>query len=165
MNWEAIGAIGEIVSAMAVFVSLIYLAVQIRQNTRQIVSSIDATHLAALERNIESGNRTREFFLTNPELTELYRKGCKSYALLDRSEKTNFGLMVRNVFASTQGAYIRQLSLGHDPEGFDSIARVVDEIISAPGIREFLESNQPDWRPEFRVFVGERLQAISNTTG
>jgi len=34
MNWEALGAIGEIVGAVAVVVTLVYLAVQIRQNTR-----------------------------------------------------------------------------------------------------------------------------------
>ena len=34
MNWEALGAIGEIVGAVAVVVTLGYLAVQIRQNTR-----------------------------------------------------------------------------------------------------------------------------------
>jgi len=33
MNWDAIGAIGEIVGAIAVILSLIYLALQIRQNT------------------------------------------------------------------------------------------------------------------------------------
>ena len=34
MNWEALGAIGEIVGAVAVVVTLGYLAVQIRKNTR-----------------------------------------------------------------------------------------------------------------------------------
>jgi hypothetical protein len=34
MNWEALGAIGEIVGTVAVVVTLGYLAVQIRQNTR-----------------------------------------------------------------------------------------------------------------------------------
>jgi hypothetical protein len=34
MDWDAIGAIGEIVGASAVVVSLIYLATQIRQNTK-----------------------------------------------------------------------------------------------------------------------------------
>lgn len=34
MNWEAISAIGEIVGATAVVVSLLYLAVQVRQNTK-----------------------------------------------------------------------------------------------------------------------------------
>ena len=34
MNWEAIGAIGETIGAIAVVLSLIYLATQIRQNTK-----------------------------------------------------------------------------------------------------------------------------------
>ena len=33
MNWEAIGAIGEFVGAVAVVVTLIYLAVQVRRGT------------------------------------------------------------------------------------------------------------------------------------
>ena len=36
MNWEAIGAIGEILGAAGVIVSVTYLAIQIRQNTRGI---------------------------------------------------------------------------------------------------------------------------------
>jgi hypothetical protein len=35
MNWEAIGATGEVMGAIAVLVTLVYLAVQIRQNTDQ----------------------------------------------------------------------------------------------------------------------------------
>lgn len=34
MNWEAIGAIGEIIGAIAVVASLVYLATQIRQSTK-----------------------------------------------------------------------------------------------------------------------------------
>jgi hypothetical protein len=36
MNWAAIGAIGEIVGAVAVVVTLAYLAIQVRQNTRMM---------------------------------------------------------------------------------------------------------------------------------
>lgn len=31
MNWEAIGALGEIIGAIAVFGTLLYLAIQIKQ--------------------------------------------------------------------------------------------------------------------------------------
>jgi hypothetical protein len=34
MNWDAISTIAEVVGAAAVVVSLIYLAVQIQQNTK-----------------------------------------------------------------------------------------------------------------------------------
>ena len=43
MNWEALGAIGEIVGAVALVVTLGYLALQIRQNTQVLRS---ATHPA-----------------------------------------------------------------------------------------------------------------------
>jgi len=34
MNWDAIGAIGEIIGALAVVVTLIYLAIQTRHNSK-----------------------------------------------------------------------------------------------------------------------------------
>ena len=39
MNWEALGAIGEIVGALAVVLTLGYVAVQIRQYTRSVKSA------------------------------------------------------------------------------------------------------------------------------
>jgi len=39
MNWEAIGAIGEVVGAFGVILTLGYLAIQIRQNTRSLKSA------------------------------------------------------------------------------------------------------------------------------
>ena len=39
MNWEAVGAVAELLAALGVIVSLVYLAVQIRQNTRAVRSA------------------------------------------------------------------------------------------------------------------------------
>ena len=40
MDWEAIGAVGEVLGALAVLASLIYLARQIRQNTQMMKSTV-----------------------------------------------------------------------------------------------------------------------------
>ena len=42
MNWEAIGAVGEIIGAFAVVASLVYLAVQIRAQSRE--TRVSAMH-------------------------------------------------------------------------------------------------------------------------
>ena len=34
MNWEALGAISELLAAVAVFITLIYLAIQVRENNK-----------------------------------------------------------------------------------------------------------------------------------
>ena len=38
MNWEAIGAIGELCGAAGVIVTLVYLSTQIRQNSRALMA-------------------------------------------------------------------------------------------------------------------------------
>jgi len=55
MNWDAIGAVGEIVGAVAVIITLLYLASQIRQATRatqaasvQTASALDQDFLLIL---------------------------------------------------------------------------------------------------------------------
>ena len=50
MNWEALGAIGEIVGAVAVIATLGYLAVQIRQNTRSVRAATLQSVLARVYR-------------------------------------------------------------------------------------------------------------------
>ena len=40
MNWEAIGAIGELLGALGVLATLIYVGVQVRQNTRMMKATI-----------------------------------------------------------------------------------------------------------------------------
>jgi hypothetical protein len=47
MNWEAVGAIAEVAGAIAVVLTLAYLAVQIRQNSRLIESSLAESHVSA----------------------------------------------------------------------------------------------------------------------
>jgi hypothetical protein len=42
MNWDAIGAVGEIVGALTVLITLIYLATQIRQSNRIGITASEA---------------------------------------------------------------------------------------------------------------------------
>jgi len=160
VNWIAVGAIAEAVGVVGVLVSLIYVAIQIRQNTQQISRAVRSAELAAFERNIESGNAFRELLILHPPLAELFLKGLKSFSGLLGADKFRFGFLLRSTFSSTQGAYIRQLSLRHDPHGSEGLGGVIDAILVNPGAREWLERSETDWRPEFREFVAERLTAI-----
>ena len=44
MNWEAVGAIAEAISVIAIIVSLVYVAVQIRQSTLQLSRGVESRH-------------------------------------------------------------------------------------------------------------------------
>ena len=163
MTIEQWGAIGEIVGALAVVASLVYLAVQIRQNTRQLAHSMKATELAAFERNVDSGNRTRELFILHPDVYELYSRGTDSYKALDSADRVRFGMILSNIFSSLQGAYIRQLTYGHDPNDFEGSIRTIDRLLRLPGVAAWLRHHEPDWRPEFAGLVQERIGIVVDT--
>ena len=53
MNWDAIGAVGEIIGAVGVIASVMYLALQIKKQTResQMAAMRDLSH--QLQENLE----------------------------------------------------------------------------------------------------------------
>jgi len=159
MNWEALGAISEAAGAIAILVSLIYVAVQIRQNTQEFKRGVESSELAAFERNIEASNRVRELLFLHPEVTELLLKGFKSQSQLKSADRFRFGMLMRNLFNSMQGAYIRQLVMEHDSNQFEGGKLLLDDFLANPGVREWLDINTPDWRPEFKALVAARLAA------
>ena len=164
MSIQEWAALAEIIGAVAVVASLIYLAVQIRQNTHELSMSLKSMELAAFERNVDSGIRIREMFILNPEILELYSRGSKSYADLDEDEKIRFDMVLRNVFSALQGAYIRQLTFGNDPANFAGSERTLDRLVKGRGIRDWLSHSYPDWRPQFAALVQQRVQLFEETT-
>jgi len=160
MSIQDWGAIGEIIGAIAVVASLVYLAAQIRQNTQQIVHSVESNRLAAFERNIAAGNRIRELIILNPELADLFMRGLKSYAELKPTDDLRFAMLMRNMFSEMQGAFIRQMSVNYDATAYAGNTQILDSLLKNTGVREWLEFGDADWRPEFAEFVRERLAAF-----
>jgi hypothetical protein len=161
------GALGEIIGAIAVVASLVYLAIQIRQNTHKISQSIESTRLAAFERNVESGNRIRELILLNPDVADLLERGTVSFVQLPRTDKLRFDMLIRIIFSGMQGAHVRHLTVGGDPMDFQGSLRVLDSLLDKPGVQQWCDVSEPDWRPEFAALVAERLRGFhgqSDTT-
>jgi hypothetical protein len=154
------GAIGEIVGALAVVASLIYLAMQIRQNTRQISMSLESAKLAAFERTVESSNHAREVLITNPEVADLLLKGMADYRNLPSSEKFRCNMLFRNLLSAIQGGYIRQLTMGGDSEQLEGTKQMLNTLLKNPGVRQWLEEVETDWRPEFAKVVADCAEAI-----
>ena len=93
MNLESLGNIGEFIGGLAVIVSLLYLAIQIRQNTKTIRAS-----------NYESVlNGLREFhalIAQDGELADIFMRGSADLASLKPQERVRFNMVQYNVFTN-----------------------------------------------------------------
>jgi hypothetical protein len=61
MNWEAFGAIGEIVGAAAVIATLVYLSLQIRQTNKVNASAVRQSFYDSVARQMLHGTDSAEF--------------------------------------------------------------------------------------------------------
>lgn len=61
MSWEAIGAMGSLLGAMSVLLTLVYLAKQIKENSKLLTTSVYQTA-------VDGYNEMASMFLENPEL-------------------------------------------------------------------------------------------------
>jgi hypothetical protein len=96
MNWEAFGAIAEVVGALGVLVTLIYLATQIRDNTRSL-------HAVSLQSILE-GPRDRYFLpmAQSGDMADIYARGLTAMDNLDEREKRRFFFMMYEQYFQMQ---------------------------------------------------------------
>jgi len=87
MNWDAIGAIAEIAGVVVVVVSLVYVGIQIRQNTVQLRQD-------NLRETIRGVLDTNWYFHRDDAAFEVFRQGCNSFEELSPKDKAHFHSIV-----------------------------------------------------------------------
>jgi hypothetical protein len=157
MNWEAIGAIGEIVGSFAVLITLIYLAQQIKQNTR---SQSIATYEAAM-----SGyNDVQTFVASDLESASIWRRGSIDFVSLNEDEAVRFEFMVRN-YTNHVYKLLRLYEDGALPETeWNNTIDEAKQFFQLPGFADFKQGN--NYFSDLWVEIDSRdLNPISTFSG
>ncbi len=135
LNWDAIGAIGEVLGAATVFATLAYLAVQIRQNTHSISTSIYESAMSGF-------NEVNRFICDNAELSSIFRRGNVDPESLDEEELFRFNLITRNYTNHIYKLY-RLYEQGAFPEReWKNVVLEAIQLFEMPGMARFKESNR-----------------------
>jgi hypothetical protein len=134
MNWEALAAIGEILGATAVLVTIAYLAVQVRQNTASVATATwDSVLTGFNEINVAVAN--------NPELADVVTRGMYDPDSLTDLEGVRFAFIMRA--ASNQ--YFKLLRLHEEgalsKEEWNRMAREMGQVLRTEGGRRFRETH------------------------
>ena len=87
MNWEAIGAVGELIGSVAVVLTIAYLAVQIRQSGKASISVSTNQSRSAVTDVIGA-------ISSNTDAVNTYSQGLLDRDSLERHEKIRFDLII-----------------------------------------------------------------------
>ncbi len=154
MNWEAVGAIGEVVGALAVVLTIAYLAVQIRQNTRALTSSAE---IAGADEAMAGYGAMAQ----NRELADLLLKGGLDYNSLAPVEKFRYGCHWQGVLIAHQSYFFLNERRELSAEIWGSYSRQFDRLGESPGVRAWWDSAKDVFDPRFREYFEAKLSVAT----
>jgi hypothetical protein len=151
MNWDAIGAIAELLGAFGVIASLVYLARQMRQNTR-------TTRAAAYQHFDQSLQDAFFHVLSVPGMARVVRQGGAGYDQLDEDDATLYSLWMGGMMTRFDNAYY-QFRIGMiDEERWEALLRMIRGIAQNPGYVQWWRSTpQSNISSKFIALVEEIL--------
>lgn len=146
MNWEAISGVADVVGALAVVVTLVYLSRQIGQNTAALRST--ATQAAS--------EQAAEMYMTlavDPKLPEIFIRGLPTPDKMTAEETARFNSIWMSVCFNIQNWYFQTRDGFLDGSLLESWTRIMTPITAEPGFRAFWEQRRHIYTPEFQRFL------------
>jgi hypothetical protein len=140
MNWDAMGAVGEIVGAIAVLVTLIYLAAQIRQNAKALDRQSDIAQAQIQQMRADSVTQLSSVATANPENVALLTRlvNTKGISREELSAEENIrAMMLLTMLRSNVENTFHQFKRGFLSEAFYSEVGVKNNLLVAQLLLDF----------------------------
>ena len=146
MNWEAVGAVAEMVAALGVIGSLLYLGFQIRAQNRE--SRLNAVHNTTDQYNSFIGD-----LATNQGLAEVFLKGSVDMTSLDQVETLRYSSQLGRTFRIVESMYAQHTSGVMDKETWEAMTHGIEDVCSLPGVRSWWPTRSHWYIPAFQSFI------------
>jgi hypothetical protein len=140
MNWEMLTAIGQLATVCVGVPSIIYFAIQLREQTRE------RRQAAMNALAVQWGDLTKSLH-DNPEFTTIYLRGVQSFNDLDPVSKLRFSAFQNRFFKNFEGMYYSRREGILTTELWEEIDRTMSDIIAYPGVQQWWETRR-HWHTE-----------------
>jgi hypothetical protein len=115
---------------LAVLVTLVYLAVQIRQNTK-------AVEAAAVDSTTSHLSKIREVIFVNADVANMYRRGNEDPASLSEDDTIRYRLLVHNIMLALSNSITQASVSGLSESEAHSELSILGRVLGTPGGRWF----------------------------
>jgi hypothetical protein len=151
MNWQMLTAIGQLAAVFIGVPSIIYFAIQLREQTRE------RRQAAVNALTVQWGELTKALH-ENAEFTALYLRGVQSFHDLDAVSKLRFSAFQNRFFKNFEGMYYSRREGILSLELWDEIDRTMSDFLAYDGVRQWWETRK-HWHTEAFVRVVDAIIA------
>jgi hypothetical protein len=146
MNWEMLSAVGQAVAAIGVIPSLIYLAVQIREQNKERRRAGINILTAQWSDLVKPAQENREF-------AEVFLRGMQSFDVLDATDKVRFSAFFTRYTRNFEGMFIYYRDGALEKALWDEVERIMTDYFAYPGVRQWWATRKHWLTDEFRAVV------------
>ena len=146
---DALGNIGDFVGGIAVILTLVYLAVQIRHNTR-------STKLASMQSTMLAAQNVAILPAQDRDLARVVRVGLTTPEELDDDEFQQFRYFLMNMLRVHEDMFVQHRAGVVDDETWMARASSLRTIFSMPGGRRVWDSSNA-YRADFQAWLQSEL--------
>jgi len=140
MNWAMLTAIGQLAAVIIGVPSIIYFAIQLREQNRERRQS-------AVNALTEQWGELTKALHENPEFTTLFLRGVQSFHDLDAVSKLRFSAFQNRFFKNFEGMYYSRREGILNTELWDEIDRTMSDFLAYKGIQEWWQTRR-HWHTE-----------------
>ena len=149
--------VSQIIAAILVAPTLLYLALQVRQNTKQMRAS-------AANQYFEASKDLNLALISNRETASVYRRGVADFNALDEDEKTQFFFYVGQFYQSFSNMYDLWTDKALPDSAWHPIRKHLISMMAQPGLRHVWEAwAREGLAPDYVAYV-ETLGASGEAT-
>ena len=148
MNWDVVGAIGELIGALAVILTLFYLASQIRQNTQMMRSTVREQRTASTQKALSE-------FLLHADILIKAMSGVE----LEGTDAVRFHLVVTLMIRDFETYYYQHSQGLFDESEWLGVKVTIHRRISSPHIQKVWLETQDEYSDKFQQFLGSLFEA------
>ncbi|HEV3392888.1 MAG TPA: hypothetical protein VG103_05190 [Chthoniobacterales bacterium] len=140
MNWEMLAAIGQLAAVVVGIPSLIYLAVQIREQTKE-------RRQAAVHALTEQWGDVAAAVHDNAETAAIYLRGMDSFNDLDPVSKLRFSAFFHRLVNVFEGMYFSHSQGILADSSWTAVERTLSDMIACPGLQQWWQTRR-HWHTE-----------------
>src|SRR5437588_6032773 len=153
MNWDAISAVSQLIGSIAVVISVLYLAVQLRSSTRVArVAAMDAA--AAALRDVTKP------FMENAELARIWRTGLENLNALSPEDQARFFHATHQFLKALETIHFHYLNGLMDKQLWLGWQELLRHYIAAPGVVQYWNLRSELFSARFREYISH-LEPVS----
>jgi hypothetical protein len=146
MNWDAVGAIGEIVGAVAVVITLAYLAAQVRSGKHALMTNVrDSAFQQLQDWNLH--------LVQDEKLPLLFQKGAKDLDGLDDAERARFVHVAYSFIKLFENLYLHHRDGSLGSEGWSDTKGVIEIYLQQPGLQRYWQARKSLFNRDFAAYV------------